>query len=590
MPRTPRVYEEKVKWTVDPTEEDFQDTLAENYESAEESSVDIARQVMEEVANGTVLRMTEEEAKKKYKGRLAVAALGAVPKELGTTRVRLIHDGTYSVDVNRRIRVRDRMRFPLIDDAAAILRQVALEKDEGGGVVRFSVLYDIARAHKLIPVQEEDWGFQAFRMPGESSGDLYVHTRGTFGIASAAYWFGRVIGVVVRCCHRLMGRHMGLLHLIYADDGWLTATGARFWRKILMWLFLYELLEIPITWKKVRGGAEVDWIGYHLDVANFARGINESKRSWILNWVDSKLQQGGVLGRELKSVLGRLSFVAGALRQVRPFLAPLFAWSSSLAGGTFAKFPDAVIILLEFVREEVARKPVRGLEPLLASPTDIFRVDAKAAGEEIVIGGWEFWNGTPLSQARWFSFKLNRRNAAWAYLKGDPFRSIATLELIGVLAAVMVLAPEAKWAKGDSTVTLSALTDNLGNTHVLKKFASSRYPLSIVAMELATQLDRRGIELDLQWVPRWQNQEADDLTNERFDDFNERHRIDVQFEQLEFMVMSRLLEKAGELDAELRLRKTSKEAKRAMDKAEGDKYEGDKVRSKKGQLRWQDPW
>ena len=104
-------------------------------------------------------------------------------------------------------------------------------------------------------------------------------------------------------------------------------------------------------------------------------------------------------------------------------------------------------------------------------------------------------------------------------------------------------------------------------------------------MELSAQLDLRGIELDLQWVPRWQNQEADDLTNERFDDFDERRRINVQFEQLEFMVMGKLLEKAGELDSELRLHKTSKEAKQAMESASGEK-----VRSKKGQLRWQDPW
>ena len=262
LPRTPKVYEEKQKWTVEQTEEDFHDMLAENYVSAEENAGDIARQVLEEVDKGTILRLSEQEAKKKLRGRLAVAALGAVPKEVGTTKVRLIHDGTYSVDVNRRIRVRDRMRFPLIDDAAAALRQVEEEKRECQEVVRFSVLYDIARAHKLIPVREEDWGMQAFRLPGEETGDIFVHTRGTFGIASAAYWFGRSIGVAVRSCHRVMGRYMGLLHLIYADDGWLTATGKRFWKKLLMWLFLYELLEIPITWKKVRGGAEVDWIGY----------------------------------------------------------------------------------------------------------------------------------------------------------------------------------------------------------------------------------------------------------------------------------------------------------------------------------------
>ena len=477
------------------------------------------------------------------------------------------------------------MRFPLIDDAAAVLRQVEEEKVEKHEVVRLSVLYDIARAHKLIPVREKDWGLQAFRLPGETSGDVYVHTRGTFGVASAAYWFGRAIGVVVRSCHKIMGRHMGLLHLIYADDGWLTATGSNFWKKILMWLFLYELLEIPITWKKVRGGAAVDWIGYHLNVATFERGINESKKVWILKWIGDKLMQGGVLGRELKSVLGRLSFVAGALRHVRPFLAPLFSWSATLAGGTFSNFPDAVVILLEYVKEEVSRKPVRRLEPLLTSPVDIFRVDAKAAGEEIVIGGWETWKASSQKDARWFSFRLNRKTAPWAYLRGDPFRAIASLELVGVLAAVMVFAPGSDWAEGDAVVTLSALTDNLGNTHVLKKYGSSRYPLSIIAMELATQLDRKGVDLDLQWVPRWQNQEADDLTNECFDDFTESNRIEVRFEELKFLVMDRLLEKAGELDKELKLYKTSKEAKMATRTPE----DGPK-KAKKGQLRWQDPW
>lgn len=206
------------------------------------------------------------------------------------------------------------------------------------------MLYDIARAHKLIPVKEKDWGLQAFRLPGDDTGDVFVHTRGIFGVASAAYWFGRAIGVAGRCTHRILGRHMGVLHLIYADDGWTAATGKAFWKKILMWLFVFELFEIPITWKKVRGGAQVDWIGYHLNVSTIARGINESKRRWIQKWIDDKLAAGGVVGRELKSVLGRLSFVAGALKHVRPFLAPR---SSTLAGGTFAKFPDAVAVALE---------------------------------------------------------------------------------------------------------------------------------------------------------------------------------------------------------------------------------------------------
>ena len=103
-----------------------------------------------------------------------------------------------------------------------------------------------------------------------------------------------------------MGRRMGLLHLIYADDGWLAATGRKFWKKVLMWLFIYELFEIPITWKKVKGGAEVDWIGYHLNISTFERGVNESKKQWIKKWIDERLEHGGVVGRELKSALGRM--------------------------------------------------------------------------------------------------------------------------------------------------------------------------------------------------------------------------------------------------------------------------------------------
>ena len=35
--------------------------------------------------------------------------------------------------------------------------------------------------------------------------------------------------------------------------------------------------------------------------------------------------------------------------------------------------------------------------------------------------------------ALWFSVRLNRQNAPWAYAKGEPFRTIAALELFASL-------------------------------------------------------------------------------------------------------------------------------------------------------------
>eukprot|EP00435_Cladocopium_sp_Y103_P070051 s861_g34.t1 len=236
LPRVPEVFEEKCKWNLSFTDEEFRDTFSDNYKSAEENAEDITRQVMEEVEKGSIVEMPLAEAEETYKGRLAIAALGAVPKELGSSVVRIVHDGSYSVDVNHRIKVKDRMRFPTIDDASGILMHVEDEVQREGGLTRFSALYDVARAHKLLPVKKKDWGYQAFRLPnrkGQAEDKIFLHKRGTFGIASAAYWWQRLAAGLVRVCHSLGGVELGILHLLFADDGWVVATGGFFWRKIL---------------------------------------------------------------------------------------------------------------------------------------------------------------------------------------------------------------------------------------------------------------------------------------------------------------------------------------------------------------------
>ena len=458
MPRTPEVFEEKQKWARDFVDYLLEDQFADNYASAEESQQDIRRQVLEEVEAGSIKKMPEEEAKAKFKGRLAVAALGAVPKELGSDKVRPIHDGSYSVDINRRIKVRDRMMFPLCDDAAAVLSEIEEEVKESKEP-RVSLLYDISRAHKLIPVLERDWGLQAFKLPGSPDGQIYVHTRGTFGVASAAYYWQRVAAGMIRVIHRLSGKELGVYHLLFADDGWLTSVGWQYWRKPLFWLFVMELLEFPVSWKKVRGGVEVQWIGYQINVGNFTRGISDKKVAWVKEWIQRKKQDGGATGREMRSSLGRLSFVAGALHHVRPLLGPIFAWASMLSSGTFAQFPDAVKILLGYISKELGGCSMEPAKRMEAEPTDVFRIDAKAEGDKIVVGGWESYMNQDTSQARWFSIELNRRNAAWAYVKGDPFRSIASLELVAVLTAVMLFAPGAVWKSGRTRVTITATTE-----------------------------------------------------------------------------------------------------------------------------------
>ena len=119
--------------------------------------------------------------------------------------------------------------------------------------------------------------------------------------------------------------------------------------------------------------------------------------------------------------------------------------------------------------------------------------------------------------------------------------------------------------------------------HVLSHFMSCKYPLSIVVMELAAQLKIAGLELNLGWVPRGQNVESDALTNSEFEGFDPEKRIQVKFEDLEFVVLGQLMDKAASLDEEIKLAKTSKEAK-------GDRPRDTLPKKKRGQTRWEDPW
>ncbi len=68
-----------------------------------------------------------------------------------------------------------------------------------------------------------------------------------------------------------------------------------------------------------------------------------------------------------------------------------------------------------------------------------------------------------------------------------------------------------------------------------------------MVVELSEQLRRRQTELRLGWVRRDRNQEADDLTNEKFDSFDANLRVQVDPLQLKWQVMPMLMAASQEL-------------------------------------------
>ena len=355
-------------------------------------------------------------------------------------------------------------------------------------------------------------------------------------------------------------------------------------------MLILEVLAVPLTWRKVHGGAEFEWIGYFMDLGRFELGISASRAAWVIRWLDERvLERKACLG-ELREGLGRLQFAAGPLEHLRPLLGPLYA--GACCGPRHARplLPPMIMIIMTFLSGEIRKSRMSGCRERGKDAGELFRLDAKAQGEEVAIGGWRTLEGKPTKEAAWFAVRLTRKTAPWAFARGETFRVVASLELLGVLVGVMTLMPKEEWKRPwESTglITIGCGTDNQGNSYLLDKLMTTKYPLGLILIELSHQLSLRRAALRADWVPRLQNEEADSLTNSDYRHFSPENRIEVDLEKLEFGVLDRLLEVGEAFHAEREARRDAEKVVRDAGQGPGA---GKRRRAAGTSLRERDPW
>ena len=218
------------------------------------------------------------------------------------------------------------------------------------------------------------------------------------------------------------------------------------------------LLGCPLAWKKLNGGYQTEWVGYALDIARFEIGISEKRAAWVISWIEDKVRERRVRLGELREGLGRLQFLAGSLEHLRLLLGPLYSWACAEGKGSRPKLPVMLLVALRYMARELKRARMAPCRARTANLGEVFRLDGKAEGEVVCIGGWRCRPGRPTRECEWFSVRLDRRNAAWAFVRGEACRTIATLELLGALVGVMVLMPspaEVPASTGVATLSFS---------------------------------------------------------------------------------------------------------------------------------------
>ncbi len=545
MPRTPAVYARKKHWRLPEqyyAHEFYGHSTAgvwrDNYRSAAAHADLIEEQLDEHARRGLAMKMTPEAAMQQFPD-LTVVSMGAVAKvgsPQGPDDLRLVMDATHGVGLNSRTKPRDQDRCPTAADVKRVQREQSRTRQAHGLAV------DVKEAHRLPPVHRDDWRYLACR--ARTEGAIYIYMYGVFGFAASAYWWSRLGGAAVRLLHHLAPTSAELWILMMADDVKIesTSSSSKLW--ILWAIIILRVLGVPLTWRKVQGGLELTWIGYSIQLSPLALGISASRAEWVAGWMQRASRDGASDVGELRSVVGRLSFVAGALEYEKPFLAPLFAYLAMHPGRGVRVLPTYVRLVLRFLAERIARRRHYPSAVARSFQRHPFRVDAQAEGDAVGIGGWVPFVGADgnidLSRSQWFALKLDKASAPWAYYRGQPFRAIAALEALAVLVGYLAFGTSHAHHH-DALAMVPGFTDNRGNKYVLTHLQTTRFPLVLILMELACQLESQNQRLAMTWSPREVNGEADRLAAGDATGFSARHRVHIDIANTRWMVLDSLL-------------------------------------------------
>ena len=104
------------------------------------------------------------------------------------------------------------------------------------------------------------------------------------------------------------------------------------------------------------------------EYSSYRLGLTLKRASWLVHWLRGIVKNGSVTARDMSQALGRLGFAAIALDWERPFLGPLYAWSSAIQGKTGPmKLPVMLRILMGWLADRFEggdrlQKPDRGVQ------------------------------------------------------------------------------------------------------------------------------------------------------------------------------------------------------------------------------------
>ena len=265
LPRTRDVFEPQTKWKLEMGPLDVAKSWKANYESAEENLSFVREHFDTEVAEGLMTVMGEKDFWARYGREAAISAIAVIVEEGPPVKRRVVHDASHDVPLSHRIRCLDKVRAPGAREKRLILRKLRDER-----MAPVAVTGDISKAHRRFKHRRDEWGFLGCKASSKDD-VVYINCVGTFGVASAGYWWARLSGGTIRLTHHLTGKR-ALEILLFADDVEMIGGDRRGRRGIVLAYAILASLGLPFKWSKTKGGLNVQWIGYETFIRDFQAG------------------------------------------------------------------------------------------------------------------------------------------------------------------------------------------------------------------------------------------------------------------------------------------------------------------------------
>ena len=198
----------------------------------------------DQAKRGQVLKLSEDEARARFPN-LVVASLGAQRKEKpgGVVTARILFNGTHGIDVNTSTRIRAQERAPIAADLKRAMREKSQVEEK-----TFALTADVSEAHRQIPIAPQDWHLLGCQVRGGSS--VHENTVGTFGVASASYYWCRTAAAFGRLSQYFGGNAARTWHMVVADDFHLEAGGPAYRSALMVFFVLCAVSGVPLAWHK----------------------------------------------------------------------------------------------------------------------------------------------------------------------------------------------------------------------------------------------------------------------------------------------------------------------------------------------------